>query len=175
MKISESFEIVLPVFNLIDDLSKPNLMHYCLHSNLKVYFPEKINEHTVTRSFLLKVIFHKDVEKFKTLESIAKSINKFKAEKSIGGVNVSVPKVFLDELGRFESNMNTNTNSRVYSLSNSVFMKNSMQIINLSKDDRKDKRKKDLEEFMKNNNIIRNYSNLEQNNNLNVDSNNIMN
>ena len=78
---------------------------------------------SITRSFILKVIYHKDNEKFKTLESIAKSINKFKSEKSIGGVNVSVPKVFLEELGRFESNLNTNTNSRVYSLSNSVFMK----------------------------------------------------
>ena len=110
------------------------------------------------------MIFHKDVEKFKTLESIAKSINKFKSEKSIGGVNVSVPKQFLEELGRFESNMNTNTNSRVYSLSNSVFMKSNIQVINLSKEDRKIKRMKDLEEFMKENNIIRNYHNLEDNN-----------
>jgi hypothetical protein len=147
---------------------------YCLTTNLKDYFPDKVNADTVTRSFILKVIFHKDNEKFKTLESIAKSINKFKSEKSIGGVNVSVPKVFLDELGRFESNMNTNTNSRVYSLSNSVFMKNKMQVIGLSKEEKKDKKKKDLEEFMKNNNINRNFYILE-NNNLNVNSNNNIN
>jgi predicted transcriptional regulator len=135
-----------------------------LTTNIKDYFPETVTKDTVTRSFILKVIFHKDVEKFKTLESIAKSINKFKSEKSIGGVNVSVPKQFLEELGRFESNMNTNTNSRVYSLSNSVFMKSNIQVINLSKEDKKIKRKKDLEEFMKENNIIRNYHNLEDNN-----------
>ena len=137
MKNSESFEIVLPVYNLIADLSKQNLLNYCLRTDLKVYFPENVNKDTVTRSFILKVIFHKDNEKFKTLENIAKSINKFKSEKSIGGVSVSVPKVFLDELGRFESNMKTNTNSRVYSLSNSVFMKNNMQVINLDKEQKK--------------------------------------
>ena len=164
MKIGESFEIILPVYNLIDDLSKQSLLNYCLTTNIKDYFPETVTKDTVTRSFILKVIFHKDVEKFKTLESIAKSINKFKSEKSIGGVNVSVPKQFLEELGRFESNMNTNTNSRVYSLSNSVFMKSNIQVINLSKEDKKIKKKKDLEEFMKNNNIIRNYHNLEDNN-----------
>ena len=120
----------------------------------------------------MKVIFHKDNEKFKTLESIAKSINQFKSEKAIGGVNVSVPKVFLEELGRFESNINTNTNSRVYSLSNSIFMKNNMQVIGLSKEERKNKRKKDLEEFMKNSNINRNSYNLE-NVNLNNLNNNI--
>ena len=164
MKNGESFEIVLPVYNLIADLSKQNLLNYCLRTDLKVYFPENVNKDTVTRSFILKVIYHKDIEKFKTLENIAKSINKFKSEKSIGGVNVSVPKQFLEELGRFESNMNTNTNSRVYSLSNSVFMKSNIQVINLSKEDKKIKRKKDLEEFMKENNIIRNYHNLEDNN-----------
>ena len=164
MKNSESFEINLPVYSLIADLSKQNLLNYCLRTDLKVYFPENVNKDTVTRSFILKVIYHKDIEKFKTLENIAKSINKFKSEKSIEGVNVSVPKQFLEELGRFESNMNTNTNSRVYSLSNSVFMKSNIQVINLSKEDKKIKKKKDLEEFMKNNNIIRNYHNLEDNN-----------
>ena len=89
-------------------------------------------------------------------------------------MSVSVPKVFLDELGRFEINMKTNTNSRVYSLSNSVFMKNNMQVINLDKEQRKDKRKNDLEEFMKNNNINRNFFILE-NNNSNVNSNNNIN
>ena len=99
MKNGESFEIVLPVYNLIADLSKQNLLNYCLRTDLKVYFPENVNKDTVTRSFILKVIYHKDIEKFKTLENIAKSINKFKSEKSIGGVNVSVPKQFLEELG----------------------------------------------------------------------------
>jgi len=172
LKNGESFEIVLPVYNLIDDLSKTNLLMYCLTNNLKDYFPDKVNADTVTRSYILKVIFHKDNEKFKTLESIAKSINQFKSEKAIGGVNVSVPKVFLEELGRFESNINTNTNSRVYSLSNSIFMKNNMQVIGLSKEERKNKRKKDLEEFMKNSNINRNSYNLE-NVNLNNLNNNI--
>ena len=136
---------------------------YCLTTTLKDYFPDKVNADTVTRSFILKVIYHKDNEKFKNLESIAKSINNFKSEKAIGGVNVSVPKLFLEELGKFESNINTNKNSRVYSLSNSIFMKNNMQVIGLSKDEKKNKRKKDLEEFMKNNNINRNSYNLENN------------
>jgi len=147
---------------------------YCLTTNLKDYFPDKVNADTVTRSFILKVIYHKDNEKFKTLENITKSINKFKSEKAIGGVNVSVPKIFLEELGRFESNINTNRNSRVYSLSNSIFMKNNMQVIGLSKEEKKNKRKKDLEEFMKNNNINRNSYNLE-NNNLNMLNNNNIN
>ena len=108
------------------------------------------------------------------MEAICKSINKFKSEKALGGVNVSVPKAFLTELDNFQSNINTNTNSRVYSLNNSVFMKNNMQVINLDKEQRKDKRRNDLEEFMKNNNINRNFYNLE-NNNLNVNSNNNIN
>jgi len=158
---------------LIDDLSKTNLLAYCLTTNLKSYLPDKVNEDSVTRSFILKIIFHKDNEKFKTLENIAKSINKFKSEKAIGGVNVSVPKVFLEELGRFESNINTNKNSRVYSLSNSIFMKNNMQVIGLSKEEKKNKRKKDLEEFMKNNNINRNSYDSENVNLNRINNNNI--
>ena len=159
---------------MIDDLSKTNLLAYCLTTNLKSYLPDKVNEDSVTRSFILKIIFHKDNEKFKTLENIAKSINKFKSEKAIGGVNVSVPKVFLEELGRFESNINTNKNSRVYSsLSNSIFMKNNMQVIGLSKEEKKNKRKKDLEEFMKNNNINRNSYDSENVNLNRINNNNI--
>ena len=158
---------------MIDDLSKTNLLAYCLTTNLKSYLPDKVNEDSVTRSFILKIIFHKDNEKFKTLENIAKSINKFKSEKAIGGVNVSVLKVFLEELGRFESNINTNKNSRVYSLSNSIFMKNNMQVIGLSKEEKKNKRKKDLEEFMKNNNINRNSYDSENVNLNRINNNNI--
>ena len=147
---------------------------YCLTNNLKDYFPDKINADSISRNFILKVIYNKDREKFNSLEAICKSINKFKSEKGLGGVNVSVPKVFLQELDKFHSNINTNTNSRVYSLNNSVFMKNNIQIVGLFKEEKKSKRKKDLEEFMTNNNINRNSYNLESIN-LNRNSNNNIN
>ena len=134
---------------------------YCLTTSLKEYFPDKINADSISRNFILKVIYSKDKEKFKSLETIAKSLNQFKSEKAIGGVNVSVPKVFLQELDKFQSNINTNKNSRVYSLNNSVFMRNNIQVVGLSKEERKNKRKQDLENFMKNNNINRNSYNLD--------------
>ena len=174
MKNSESFDIVLPVYNLIDDLSKGNLLWYCLQNNLKDFFPEKPSANSISRNFILKVIYNKDREKFNSLEAICKSINKFKSEKALGGVNVSVPTAFLQELDKFNSNINTKTNSRVYSLNNSVFMKNNIQVVGLSKTEKKDKRKKDIEEFMTNNNIIRNSYNLERIN-FNRNSNNNIN
>ena len=145
-----------------------------MQTNLKEFFPEKPSKDSISRNFILKVIYNKDKEKFKSLEAICKSINKFKSEKALGGVNVSVPTAFLQELDKFNSNINTKTNSRVYSLNNSVFMKNNIQVVGLSKTEKKDKRKKDIEEFMTNNNIIRNSYNLERIN-FNRNSNNNIN
>lgn len=165
LKISESYEVSLPSFNLVDDLNKNNLLMYCLSSNLKYFFPDKITADSVSRSFILTIIHAKDPDKYKLLEQIARNVNYFKAEKSLSGISISVPTVFLNELERFKPNSIIKSNSRIYSLNNSVFQNNNIQVLGMSREEKRNKRKKDLDDFLKRTNTFRNVFSLENSEN----------
>lgn len=158
----------MPSYNLVDDLSKTNLLMYCLSTNLRFYFPDNVNTESVSRDFILKVIFNKDVEKFKSLELIAQAVNTFKSEKSLGGININVPKLFVDELNKFKSHNMVSSKSRVYSFNSEVFRNKNIQEVGLTRNEKKERKKRDLESFISKINLSRNVFNLNNvNNNIN--------
>lgn len=78
LRIEESYEVNLPSFKMIQDLTSQNLLLHCVTSHLKDYLPETIMVDSVDRKFLLKLIYVKDYPKFQELESIAICVKQYK-------------------------------------------------------------------------------------------------
>lgn len=159
LKLNESHDIILPSFNLIEDLSKTNLLLYCLATELRHYFPDNISSESVSRNFILKVIYHKDNSKFITLQNIAKKVNEFKMENQMSTTTINIPKIFMNELEKFQSLNSDHSKGRIYSYKSDVFSKNNIIEVNLSKTEKKEQRKRNLDNYLKNNNIFRNEFN----------------
>jgi Zn-dependent membrane protease YugP len=85
----------------------------------------------------------------------------------MSGVTVNIPSVIVQAIQNFSSNQYiSNTNSRIHSLSSNVFNRNSIQVIGMSKEDKRLQKKKDLADYMARNNLVRNVY-INSNNNIN--------
>lgn len=160
LTIQESHEVTLPSFNLIDDLTKNNLLLYCMSTPLKDFLPDRVNVDTITRGYLLKIIYQKDRFKFQTLEEIVKNVNSYKEQASLTGVSVNVPKQFLDELEKFNAYSNSK-NGKIFSIKSDLFMRSKFKNVNLSKQEKKSEKKKNIENYLNQLNIQRNQFNID--------------
>ena len=117
-------------------------------NDLASYLPDQISSDSLTRGFLLKIIYHRDKNKFSQLENLTKNINEFIKNPNSNQYSVNISNLFMQELNNFNSIHNMPRNSRIHSYNTNNIKNNEITLSTLNRKERRDLRRKNLNNFL---------------------------
>jgi len=117
-------------------------------NDLASYLPDQISSDSLTRGFLLKIIYHRDKNKFSQLENLTKNINEFRKNPNSNQYSVNISNLFMQELNNFNSIHNMPRNSRIHSYNTNNIKNNEIILSTLNRKERRDLRRKNLNNFL---------------------------
>jgi len=117
-------------------------------NDLASYLPDQISSDSLTRGFLLKIIYHRDKNKFSQLENLTKNINEFRKNPNSNQYSVNISNLFMQELNNFNSIHNMPRNSRIHSYNTNNIKNNEITLSTLNRKERRDLRRKNLNNFL---------------------------
>lgn len=137
------------------DLQKEELLRYCLsHYSLSTYFPDELNVDSISRKYIIQVIWALDKVKFKQLEDLVKSLNDIKEMNQESSIPMSLE--FMKHLNEFKSYYPSKEKGRIYSYKQCGIENEILENKNLSKEEKKKLKKvfirSELEKKMGNHN-----------------------
>ena len=140
---------------------------------MRTYFPDELSSDSISRDLLLKIIYHKDNEKFKSLTEIVKNVNEFNSIRT-QNYQVSLNSTFVNHLMSFNSIQKpVRQNGKIYSYNSRFITNNLPEYKNLSTNERKKLKRDALKRYLLERKIKTNENN--QQNNILIDNNNVIN